>query len=112
MLTINLGNDSHDIIHFVVIEEYLDQFGLVHRLQVALVGTIELPCITGLVDRVITPVILMTVNFLVKSFHCKGIFLIVELAKVYPLSAVFRPSREGLNELLLVICRQVDSEPF
>ena len=112
MLTINLGNDSHDIIHFVVIEEDLDQFGLVHRLQVTLVGTIELPSIPGLVYWVITPVILMTVNFLVKSFHCKGIFLIVELAKVYPLSAVFRPSREGLNELLLVICRQVDSEPL
>ena len=52
----------------------------------------------------------MKVNFLVKVFHRKGIFLIVELAKVDPLSAVFRPSWEGLNELLLVITRQVDSE--
>lgn len=65
MLAINLGNDSHDIIHFVVIEEDLDQLCLVHGLQVGLVGTIELPGIPGLVHWVITPVILMTVNFLV-----------------------------------------------
>lgn len=75
-----------------------------------MVGTIELPGVAGLVHRVITSIILMKVNFLVKVFHCKGIFLIVELAKVDPLSAVFRPSWEGINELLLVITRQVDSE--
>ena len=105
MLAINLGNNSHDIIHFVVIKEDLDQFGLVNGLQIALVGTIELPGIPGLIHWVITPVILMKINFLIKSFHCKGIFLIVELAKVDTLSAVFGPSWEGLNELLLVICR-------
>ena len=52
----------------------------------------------------------MKVNFLVKRFQSKGIFLIVELAKVDPLLAVFRPSWEGMNEFLLVITRQVDIE--
>jgi hypothetical protein len=54
----------------------------------------------------------MKVDFLIKSFDRKRIFLIVELAKVDPLSAILRPSWEGINKLLLVITSQVYSESF
>jgi hypothetical protein len=77
-----------------------------------LVGTIELPGVARLIHWVITPVILMKVDFLIKSFDRKRIFLIVELAKVDPLSAILRPSWEGINKLLLVITSQVYSESF
>ena len=82
MLTVDLVNNAHDIIHLVVLEEDFNKVSLTDGLQICLVWPIKLSSVPRLVDRVVSAIIFMTIYFLIELLEGQSVFLIIELPDV------------------------------
>ena len=111
MLAVDLVYDADDLAEFVVLEYYLDEFGLSKRFQF-LLWAVKLACVAGLVDGVVLAIVLVDIHPLVKLPQHRVVLLLVQLAYVEPLPPTHALSRDGehLGEALPLIGVQIHLE--